>query len=126
MSRRTRTILRLLKRDGSLCWLCGERLLDDMTIEHLKARHHGGSHRIDNLALTHESCNQALGTLPVDAKLELRYRVRAYGGRKYFSDIKEREVSLGTEACKASVSEIRQIDILWSRWAHQKWQGASA
>ena len=67
----------VLERDGRDCWLCGERMpTHDMTVEHLVARTNGGTDDLDNLALAHRACNELLGSLSLEAKLELRAKLQ--------------------------------------------------
>lgn len=53
----------LLARDGSACYLCGQRAdeLDPLEIEHVRPRHAGGSDDLNNLRLAHRSCNRTKG-----------------------------------------------------------------
>lgn len=60
------------ERDGSDCWLCGNDLAGDATIEHLHSRALGGSNSLDNLALVHERCNRLLGHMPIAVKRQMR------------------------------------------------------
>ena len=56
------------------CWLCGQPVApDEATLEHIKPLSEGGSSHMDNLAISHGTCNnqrhakratQALGDLP--------------------------------------------------------------
>jgi len=62
----------LKERDGEDCWLCGQDLNDDATVEHLHSRALGGTDSLDNLALVHERCNRLLGHLPVTVKRQMR------------------------------------------------------
>ena len=75
---------RLRARDGDHCWLCG--LLIDFnaepnssnakTIEHLLAKQHGGSDRLENLVLCHAVCNRRLANRPLIKKVEMREKQR--------------------------------------------------
>lgn len=62
----------LLRRDGNICWICGESFdLDEvtgidihdsshpraMTLDHIITRKDGGTNKLDNLKLAHRSCN---------------------------------------------------------------------
>lgn len=66
----------LRARDGDGCFLCGEVLGDDATIEHLVPVVHGGPNHISNKVLAHQACNQRLGHLSLPEKLALRDKVR--------------------------------------------------
>lgn len=68
--------LMLLKRDGDKCFYCGKRLLDDITLEHLTSLASGGSNKLGNMVLAHESCNQEAGNLSVYQKVELAIKKR--------------------------------------------------
>lgn len=47
---------------GSQCWWCGEYLLiEDLTIEHLLPKSHGGSDSFENLRLSCFPCNNSRG-----------------------------------------------------------------
>lgn len=61
----------LLAQHGPNCFYCGEMLGEDVTVEHLLARAHGGPSIAANLCLTHERCNQAAGSLPLVDKIQL-------------------------------------------------------
>lgn len=40
------------------CWVCGEPVARDRaTLEHIKPLSEGGNSHIDNLAISHEDCN---------------------------------------------------------------------
>lgn len=65
-------IATLLERDGDECFLCGEPLNDDITIEHLVAKTHGGPDHLSNLCLAHEGCNSGAKHLSVVEKVRVR------------------------------------------------------
>jgi 5-methylcytosine-specific restriction endonuclease McrA len=56
------------------CWVCGEHVLPEAaTLEHIKPLSNGGNSHLDNLAISHELCNNqrhALGPVPASSKLE--------------------------------------------------------
>lgn len=54
----------LIKRDGNICSLCKEPManMKEVTIDHIQALANGGTDRIDNLRLVHETCNRERGT----------------------------------------------------------------
>lgn len=62
----------LLARDGDKCFYCGEPMDDDVTLEHLLAKAHGGSNVMANLVLAHSECNRKAGHLSLVEKLALR------------------------------------------------------
>jgi 5-methylcytosine-specific restriction endonuclease McrA len=67
----------LIRRDGLLCFYCGEqeskRARDfRFTVEHLIPVAHGGHNAIENLALAHAICNEEAGSLSVMEKIKLR------------------------------------------------------
>jgi 5-methylcytosine-specific restriction endonuclease McrA len=40
------------------CWVCGEHVLPEAaTLEHIKPRSEGGSGHLENLAISHDVCN---------------------------------------------------------------------
>jgi 5-methylcytosine-specific restriction endonuclease McrA len=40
------------------CWICGEHVAHaDATLEHIIARSEGGSSHLENLAISHDFCN---------------------------------------------------------------------
>jgi 5-methylcytosine-specific restriction endonuclease McrA len=51
------------------CWVCGEHVLPEAaTLEHIKPLSEGGNSHIENLAISHEACNNqrhAVGVVPV-------------------------------------------------------------
>jgi 5-methylcytosine-specific restriction endonuclease McrA len=81
-ARRTRDLLR--ERDGDECWYCGQPCLEDETnpdmkptVEHLLARHLGGTDNLDNLVLAHALCNRQVGHRTVEEKKAVRRYIRA-------------------------------------------------
>lgn len=56
------------------CWVCGEHVLPEAaTLEHIQPLVDGGSSHLDNLAISHELCNNqrhALGPVPASSTLE--------------------------------------------------------
>ena len=78
------TIDRLRARDGDHCWLCGLPIdfkaepnsAKAWSIEHLLSSCHGGSDRLENLALCHPPCNRSLANRPVVRKVKMRERQR--------------------------------------------------
>ncbi len=62
-------------REVPACFYCGEpqRWRDDdaPTVEHLVPYSHGGKALEENVRLVHESCNLAVGNLPVHIKLRI-------------------------------------------------------
>jgi 5-methylcytosine-specific restriction endonuclease McrA len=49
---------RLLKKNGSRCYLCHETFLpNQLTLDHLKPRSRGGSNKLENLRLACFPCN---------------------------------------------------------------------
>lgn len=51
------------RKDMTLCHVCGEFMhFDETTLEHIIPLAKGGSDRYDNLALSHERCNQEKGS----------------------------------------------------------------
>ena len=56
------------------CWVCGEHVLPAAaTLEHIQPLADGGSSHLDNLAISHELCNNqrhALGPVPASGTLE--------------------------------------------------------
>lgn len=61
-------------RDGDMCFWCirVDLTIDDLTLEHILSKRHGGSDNIHNLSLACTDCQFALGALPVTKKLLLR------------------------------------------------------
>jgi 5-methylcytosine-specific restriction endonuclease McrA len=51
------------------CWVCGEHVWPEAaTLEHIKPKSEGGNSHAENLAISHELCNNqrhALGAVPV-------------------------------------------------------------
>ena len=68
--------IKLLKRDGDKCFYCGERLMEDITLEHIIPLVSGGKNTIGNMVLAHEKCNQEAGNLSVYQKVELAIKKR--------------------------------------------------
>jgi len=74
--------LQLARRDGPVCFYCGRRRKNPLTmsIEHLQPRITGGSNALANLRLADTLCNKLAGRLSVTAKLELRAKWHAADG----------------------------------------------
>ena len=71
----------LVERDGWACFFCGRPMTeDDMSVEHLVPRAHGGPHHTDNLALAHVGCNMKAANLPLVAKIAMFCEARCPGG----------------------------------------------
>jgi len=68
--------IKILERDGYKCFYYGERLLDDITIEHLISLTSGGRNILGNMVLAHEKCNQEAGNLSVYQKVDLAIKKR--------------------------------------------------
>lgn len=75
---------RIRARDGDNCWLCG-RAMDfaaepnsakAWSLEHLLSKAHGGSEKLENLALCHPPCNRRLANRSVVKKVEMREKQR--------------------------------------------------
>ncbi|MFD1216381.1 HNH endonuclease [Microbulbifer celer] len=69
---------RLLKRDGDECFFCGEKLGEDMTVEHLMPVNQKGPDRIENMVLAHQKCNSLAGSMPLIEKVKLREKMRGW------------------------------------------------
>lgn len=56
------------------CWVCGEHVLPEAaTLEHIQPLSEGGNSHAENLAISHELCNNqrhALGQVPASSTLE--------------------------------------------------------
>lgn len=70
-TRRAPEVATLLARDGPLCFFCLAPMDDDMTIEHLVARTHGGPNHISNKFLAHRGCNERAGHLSAPEKIRI-------------------------------------------------------
>lgn len=66
----------LLERDGSKCFLCGNELQEDITIEHLIALVCGGKNNLDNMVLMHSDCNNKVGAMPIVDKVKLAIKLQ--------------------------------------------------
>jgi len=74
---RSYVVARLLSRDGDPCFYCGLPLGPEPTIEHLLARSAGGGNQLENLCLSHSSCNRGAGNRPIVDKVAFREAMRA-------------------------------------------------
>ena len=64
---RKKTVTALIKRDGTVCYLCDEHILrKHMTIDHVIPLCKGGTNEMDNFRLTHSSCNSEKGNMMLD------------------------------------------------------------
>ncbi|MES2414254.1 MAG: HNH endonuclease signature motif containing protein [Pseudomonadota bacterium] len=63
------------------CWVCGEHVLPEAaTLEHIRPLGEGGNSHADNLAISHEACNNqrhASGLVPVSADADGRVERKA-------------------------------------------------
>jgi 5-methylcytosine-specific restriction endonuclease McrA len=61
----------IFERDGHRCVYCGcDR---NLTIDHVRPRSRGGATNAENCATACRSCNQAKGSMHVEAFLQLAY-----------------------------------------------------
>lgn len=67
---RPTVVAALLERDGGDCFYCGKEMADDITVEHILAKAHGGPDSEENLCLAHERCNKDMGSLSVVEKIK--------------------------------------------------------
>ena len=75
---------RLRARDGDNCWLCGKPMdfgaeqnsAKAWSVEHLLAKCHGGSEKVENLVLCHPPCNRRLANRAMVKKVEMREKQR--------------------------------------------------
>ena len=70
----------LLKRDGNICFLCGELLDGDISLEHLIPLSMGGKNTLSNMVLMHEKCNSLVGNKPLNEKVSIIISERVYKG----------------------------------------------
>lgn len=75
---------RLAKDQRGLCFYCHLRLHDDMTWEHLVARHHGGDNSLRNLRISHSVCNSLVGVLDAQKKIAISEIGATYGSDAFF------------------------------------------
>jgi len=63
------------------CWVCGEHVLPAAaTLEHIRPLSEGGNSHLENLAISHDFCNnQRHATGPVTASALVPGRVQAKG-----------------------------------------------
>ncbi len=72
-AKRAKYVTELLARDGNRCFFCNRIMQEnELSIEHLVPRVHGGPHHLSNLALAHRDCNQQAGHLSAVEKIALR------------------------------------------------------
>lgn len=63
-SKRKKAVTALIKRDGTICYLCDERMVrPQMTIDHVIPLCKGGTNTMDNFKLTHSKCNLDKGNM---------------------------------------------------------------
>lgn len=73
----------LIERDGDACFFCGIELGDDITVEHLVPKVHGGPDCLANLTLAHADCNARADNLSVAEKVRLREAMHAEAGQPF-------------------------------------------
>jgi len=58
-------VKKIKRRDGSKCWLCGERFNanSEVTIDHAIPKSRGGTNELHNLRLAHGDCNRKRGCI---------------------------------------------------------------
>lgn len=93
-AKRTRELLH--ERDGDLCYFCHRPLTEHSepkrkgpeTIEHMLAKHLGGTDHMDNLVLAHARCNRDAGHKTVEEKRAIRelYRGGLHSKVEHWSD----------------------------------------
>lgn len=66
----------LLERDGDECFLCCQKLGDDITVDHLVAKSKGGPDHLDNYVLMHRRCNNLCEDRSPMWKMRMRERNR--------------------------------------------------
>lgn len=73
-NKRQRSVIHqtLIKRDGEGCFFCFEEKPDDMTIEHLVPRAHGGPDHLSNKFRACCPCNMKAGHLSAPEKIRIR------------------------------------------------------
>lgn len=72
MLKRNKTIKRIIERDGTRCWICGEEIASNLLMvrysqlgnnslaankDHVIPVSKGGKNHLDNLKLSHAACN---------------------------------------------------------------------
>jgi 5-methylcytosine-specific restriction endonuclease McrA len=62
---RRKLLPRVIRRDGGICYLCGQPGAD--SADHLVPESRGGTTTLDNLAAAHLRCNQIRGTRSIEA-----------------------------------------------------------
>jgi len=75
---------RQAKDQRGLCFYCHLRMHEDMTWEHMVARHHGGDNRLSNLRVAHSVCNSLVGVHDVRMKHALSDVGALYGSDAFF------------------------------------------
>lgn len=67
---------KLANRDGEHCFWCGKvDTIDNLTVEHILNKMHGGSDNTRNLSLACPPCQRALGNSPIVEKILYRERM---------------------------------------------------
>lgn len=74
------TIAAIIERDGCECWFSGQAFSgpedEQITIEHLCPRSHGGPNHLSNLVIATREWNQRAGNLSVAEKVRMRDAAR--------------------------------------------------
>ncbi len=63
---RAKMLGELASKYGLVCWYCGFDLEDDIHIDHIIPKSKGGSHTIENRALSCKRCNMAKWNYPLE------------------------------------------------------------
>lgn len=72
-------VLAIMARDGETCFFCGLDLGNDVTVEHLVSKTHGGPNHIANTFLAHTFCNASAGHMSAPEKVALAISNRMEG-----------------------------------------------
>ncbi len=75
-NQRSKEVVKMLERDGELCFACHKPLGDDITREHLLPKSLKAGESLHNKVLMHQECNQRLADLPLGHKIDLIITMR--------------------------------------------------
>ena len=66
----------LIRAYNGCCGICGKKIEDNPTIDHIIPKSLGGKSTLDNLQLAHDSCNQNKRSEFIKPKIFIKLRVK--------------------------------------------------
>lgn len=115
---RNKKISMLLKQQNSKCYICGKEInlaLEKVELDHIRSRVSGGIDDINNLAVTHSSCNRSKGSRDLELQ-RILHRFQEHV-KKYTEDIEaetHRNFTVGN-ALQEIIPDRREVTVATER-----------